>query len=99
MPRPKRETPAQLTPGWPTTESADPIAEVARKFVLALLDAVGERSVRSVAKDAGVTHNSLASILAGHTWPDLATIAKLERGVDAALWPPHGGESGSGHTP
>lgn len=98
MPRPKRATPAELTPGWPTVESTDPIAEVARKFAVALMDAVGERSIRSVAKDTGLTHSTLVGILAGHTWPDLATIAKLERGVDVALWPPHRGESGNGHT-
>jgi transcriptional regulator with XRE-family HTH domain len=87
MPRPARATPAELTPGWPVEASPDSVAEVARRFALALGAAVGQQSLRSVAAAAGMSHTSLSAILAGAVWPDLATIAKLERGLGADLWP------------
>ncbi|WP_158613392.1 helix-turn-helix transcriptional regulator [Frigoribacterium sp. PhB160] len=40
-----------------------------------------------MAEAAGVTHTTLLSVLAGQVWPDLETIAKLERGLGVALWP------------
>ncbi len=45
-----------------------------------------ERSARSVAASADVNHVTLLNILAGRTWPDLATLAKLEIALDAELW-------------
>jgi transcriptional regulator with XRE-family HTH domain len=67
--------------------SVDPTAEVARQLAENLRLAIGERSVRSVARDADVDHATIAAILRGRTWPDLYTIAKLERGLGADLWP------------
>jgi transcriptional regulator with XRE-family HTH domain len=65
----------------------DPIGEVARHFTLNLREAIGSKSVRGVADAAGINHATLLGILAGRTWPDLATIAKLERGLGVDLWP------------
>jgi hypothetical protein len=84
----ERERPFQLVPGpWPETPSADPIAELARRFSLNVAAAVGDRSLRSVSRITGVGHNTLANILAGRIWPDFATIARLELGLNVALWP------------
>lgn len=87
MPRPARATPAQLTPGWPDEHSPDSLAEVARRFAMALRSAIGTRSLRQTAAVAGVSHTAILAILAGSTWPDLATIAKLEAGLGVDLWP------------
>jgi transcriptional regulator with XRE-family HTH domain len=65
----------------------DPTAEVARQLAENLRLAIGDRSVRSVARAADVDHSTIAAILNGRTWPDLYTIAKLERGLGMDLWP------------
>lgn len=48
--------------------------------------AIGERSNRAIAAEAGIDHVTLANILAGRSWPDLLTLARLENGLDAELW-------------
>ncbi|MET0714899.1 MAG: helix-turn-helix transcriptional regulator [Mycetocola sp.] len=87
MPRPARELPEALSDGWPHMPSADPIGEVARQFALNVEAAIGERSVRAAARDVGVDHATIRALIAGKSWPDLATIAKLERGFGVNLWP------------
>jgi hypothetical protein len=69
--------------------STDVVGEVARKFAVNVLAAIGDRSLRDVELVTGVDHSAIAKVLAGDTWPDLATIAKLEIGLDARLWPLH----------
>ena len=88
MPRPARPSPAELSPDpWPAKPSPDPVAEVARRLVLNLEQAIAGRSIRSVAEAAGLDHTTLLGLLRGRSWPDLATIARLELGLDADLWP------------
>jgi lambda repressor-like predicted transcriptional regulator len=87
MARSERARPAALTDAWPGTPSASPIGEVARLFVVNLRRAIGERSIRAAAEECGLHHATLLGILEGRTWPDLETIAKLERGLTADLWP------------
>ncbi|MEJ3404592.1 hypothetical protein WDJ51_07605 [Rathayibacter sp. YIM 133350] len=87
MPRAQRPSPAELATGWPDLASSDPSAEVARRFARRLRAAIGERSIRSVAVLSDVNHATVLAILAGRAWPDLYTISKLERGLQADLWP------------
>jgi transcriptional regulator with XRE-family HTH domain len=89
MPRSARLKPHELVPGWPDGPAADPIGEVARLFADNLREALGGRSIRSVAESCGINHSTLIGVLEGRAWPDMETIAKLERGLDAALWPGH----------
>lgn len=86
MARTARKRPNELTAEWPSAESADPSGESARLFALRLRDVIGERSLRSVARDAGVDHKTLSGILAGQTWADLETISKLEYSLGEMLW-------------
>jgi hypothetical protein len=72
---------------WPTAKRADPIQEVARQFVLNVKAEMADASVRSVAKLAGLDHNTLRYVLAGDSWPDLIVIARLERHFGKPLWP------------
>jgi len=83
----RRETPAELTESWPDAPSADLAGEAARCFVLNLMSAMGERSVRSVANDAGLDEGTVRRILAGAAWPDLRSVARLEAALRAALYP------------
>ena len=88
MGRIARATPAELVGAdWPEATAADAIGEVARRFAVNLREAIGGQSVRSAAAASDVDHTALLAILAGRSWPDLATIAKLERGLGARLWP------------
>jgi len=88
MGRSVRAKPVALAPSpWPEVPSGDPVGEVARRFAVNVRREVGMRSIRSVAEASGITHTTLLSVLAGQVWPDLETIAKLERGLNARLWP------------
>ena len=86
----ERDKPSALAPSpWPTVPSENAVGENARRFVLNLTEAIGEQSVRAAAKQSSVSHVTLLNILAGRVWPDLATITKLEIGLEASLWPPY----------
>jgi lambda repressor-like predicted transcriptional regulator len=88
MGRPARELPVELCPApWPEEPSADAPAEKTRRLVLNLRAAMNGRSLRSVAADAGLGHVTLQRVLSGQAWPDAQTIAKLEDGLSANLWP------------
>jgi len=86
-PRPARVTPHELCVLWPTMPSDDPVAEVARQLALNLERAIGGRSVREVARITGVDRATVGAVLNGLSWPDIVTLAKLESGLDASLWP------------
>jgi DNA invertase Pin-like site-specific DNA recombinase len=85
MPRPTRARPRDLVPGWPDGPSADPIAEVARRFAANLRTVEG--SARAIARASGIHQSTVIGILDGAKWPDLETIAKLEQGLQKDLWP------------
>ena len=87
MSRPTRECPSELVDAWPESVSADPVVEAARLFVLNLREAIGDSSARSVAREAGINHVTLASILHGRAWADTHTLAKLEHSLGIDLWP------------
>jgi transcriptional regulator with XRE-family HTH domain len=67
--------------------SVDPIGEVARQFALNLRQAIGDRTLRSAAEQTNVDYSTIHSILQGRSWPDVYTLAKLERGLETDLWP------------
>ena len=87
VPRPVRNPPRTFSPAWPDVPCADPIAEVARQLALRLVAALDGNSLRSLKITAGIEHSTVSAIVNGMTWPDLATIARLERGLHADLWP------------
>lgn len=90
MARPHRLPPRahRVSGEWPTAQlDGDPAAEAAQEFVVRLAAAAGERSLRAVEAATGVDHDTVARILRGATWPDIATVANLEHGLKADLWP------------
>ena len=89
MSRTTRLKPNELVTAWPDGPARDPIGEVARVFAANLRQAIGSRSIRSAAETCGMNHATLIGILEGRAWPDMETIAKLERGLDEGLWPGH----------
>jgi transcriptional regulator with XRE-family HTH domain len=54
---------------------------------LGLEAALENRSQREIARITGVDRATIGTVLAGTSWPDLATIAKLEIGLGRRLWP------------
>lgn len=86
MARTARKRPNELTADWPAAQSDAPSGESARQLALRLREVIGERSLRSVARDAGVDHKTLSGILDGKTWADLETISKLEYSLGEMLW-------------
>jgi len=90
MSRTMRLKPNELVTAWPDGPASDPIGEVARVFAANLRRSIGDKSIRSAAEACGMNHATLIGILEGRAWPDMETIAKLERGLDASLWPGHG---------
>ena len=53
----------------------------------ALEVALGDRVRSRVAQDAQIDRSTLYDILSGKTWPDLVSIANLERHLNTVLWP------------
>jgi transcriptional regulator with XRE-family HTH domain len=86
-PRPARVTPHELSLEWPTVPSDDPVAEVARQLAVNLRVAMGERSVREIARITEVDRATIGAVLNGKSWPDIVTLTKLERGLGQQLWP------------
>lgn len=87
VPRPHRPIPAALVDGWPDTTSPRPDVETARLLAVNLRTALNGRSLRAAKDATGVDHSTIADILNGRAWPDLHTIASLEAGLHADLWP------------
>ena len=85
--RRERKTPAELVTGWPDEVAADPVVETARRLAMNLRGALAGRSVRDAARAAEVDYTTVYAILNGTTWPDVMTLARLEAGLDADLWP------------
>ncbi|WP_416960582.1 helix-turn-helix domain-containing protein [Streptomyces sp. Agncl-13] len=85
--------PRQLTDdpeAWPEQPSTDPAAEAVRHIARALAGVLRERglSLRAVAEGSGVNRQVIADLLAGRSWPDIATVARLAAFTRAGLWPP-----------
>lgn len=72
---------------WPHGDTEDLAGLVAAAFAQRLVAVIANRSVRSVAAECQVNHQTIHAILAGEVWPDMYTIAHLEAGLNAALWP------------
>jgi len=90
MARPRRLPPrAHVTSGyWPLAQlDGDAAAEAAQEFVVRLAAATEELSLRGVERLTGVDHTTVSRVLSGDTWPDMATVAHLENGLGADLWP------------
>ena len=62
-------------------------AAVAQELARRLVAALNGRSLREVARSADVAHTTLAAIVRGERWAELPTIVRLERALDADLWP------------
>jgi hypothetical protein len=67
-------------------EAPDAVAH-AVAISVALSAALEGRNKKAVAEEADIVRSTLYDILAGNTWADTVTLAKLEACLDASLWP------------
>ncbi len=74
-------------PAGPFAPDAPPYALVTAAIVRHYAAAAGSRSLRSVAREAGIDATSLGRTLAGETVPDVHTVAVLEDALGTPLWP------------
>ncbi|CAB4885346.1 MAG: hypothetical protein F2793_08855 [Actinobacteria bacterium] len=79
--------PGNEWPNGPFTHDAPVYALVTAAIVARYRASVGDRSLRSVARAAGIDATSLGRTLAGETVPDVHTVAVLEMALDTDLWP------------
>ena len=99
--RSRARPPRQLTDdpeAWPQQPAADPAVEAVRHVARALAGALDEQglSLRAAAEGSGVNRQAIADLLAGLSWPDIATVARLAAFTGAGLWPPPSGTDRSG---
>ncbi|TDD32924.1 XRE family transcriptional regulator [Actinomadura sp. KC06] len=67
-------------------------AAVAQSVARRLAEAMAGRrlSANRLARASGVNRQTIANVLAGTVWPDLMTVANLEKYLDRRLWPEQG---------
>ncbi|MFB7554492.1 helix-turn-helix domain-containing protein [Streptomyces brevispora] len=87
--RPPREL-ARDPENWPEATFVDhPQARVVQAVAQALTRqmAIQGLGLRRVATLSGVNRQAVANLLAGNSWPDVATLSRLEDGLDVGLYP------------
>ena len=75
---------------WPRAALTDHHgAKVAQALALALASALESTgwSVAKLSRHSGVSRLTIANVLEGRVWPDLLTVASLEKALDRDLWP------------
>jgi transcriptional regulator with XRE-family HTH domain len=75
---------------WPHADLAGhPAAAVVQAIAAALTGELAARTLsrRGLAAMSGVNRQSINDLLAGTSWPDVATIALLETALRRRLWP------------
>jgi len=89
--RPVREAPRPPTRPLPGTLSVLGPPPVYLRADVGRVDdgdgGLGERSLRDAVRLTGVDHTTIGDVLAGRAWADIATLARLEVGLGADLWP------------
>ena len=82
-----------LTAGhWPQGRLASDApyeVHVARAIAIELHTALEGRSTRALAADANLAHTTVYDLLAGRTYGDVITVARLEAALGSPLWPHH----------
>ncbi|WP_229327685.1 helix-turn-helix transcriptional regulator [Streptomyces sp. UNOC14_S4] len=86
--RPPREM-AGDPEAWPEAPCPDAGAEAVRQIARRLTRAMEDRglSLRAAAAGSGVNRQAIADLLAGNSWPDVATVARLAAFTGVRLWP------------
>ncbi|WP_405642780.1 helix-turn-helix domain-containing protein [Streptomyces uncialis] len=65
--------------------AAEAVRLIARTLTRSLADQ--NLSLRAAAAGSGVNRQTIADLLAGRSWPDVATVARLTAFTSTSLWP------------
>jgi hypothetical protein len=73
--------------GRPSGEhvAATAVQHIARELKTAITEQ--QLTLRGLATASGVNRQAIADLLAGRSWPDVATIARLQNALSRRLWP------------
>ncbi|GAA4234278.1 ribosome-binding protein aMBF1 (putative translation factor) [Streptosporangium album] len=99
--RARSAAPRELTDNpdaWPHANLVGyPAAAIVQEIAATLASVLTERklSLRGLAALSGVNRQAIADLLAGRSWPDVATIALLEAALGVRLWPTAPGDKRS----
>ncbi|MFI1867499.1 helix-turn-helix domain-containing protein [Streptomyces jumonjinensis] len=90
--RARARSPRELTQdpeAWPEQPSSDVAAEAVRLIARTLTQTLADQSLslRAAAAGSGVNRQAIADLLAGRSWPDVATVARLAAFTCTSLWP------------
>lgn len=91
-PRNPRKPPREHVDGWPDEAGVHPnappevylILDMAKRLRKALDDK--DVSITALARSAGMTRQTIYHLLDGKVWPQLSTIASLERALRRKIW-------------
>ena len=75
---------------WPQGPLKVPEKPEARFFIelsMNLRNALKGKSKRQVARDAGISHQTLYDILNGDTWAGVPIVFRLEKALRKSIWP------------
>lgn len=72
---------------WPYGQTSHAPARYMQGLAIRLGETIGKRTYRTIARKTGVSHGTIGALLRGDTWPDLTTVALLEWGLGALVWP------------
>ena len=91
MPQPRQHPITYLAkngsfPDGPFRPKTPPEVYLAAAVARRLKGGIRYNSIRSVAKKADLSPQTIINILNGKSWPDLRTIAKLENACNSWLW-------------
>ena len=74
---------------WPTgrlAKSAPPEAALVAGIASRMLGAMEGLSIRELARRSDVSPQTVSNLLAGRTWGDVVTLARIERTLGVPLW-------------
>jgi hypothetical protein len=74
---------------WPTgrlRKDAPPEAALAAGIASRMVEAMGGLSIRELARRSDVSPQTVSNLLAGRSWGDLVTLARIERALGVSLW-------------
>lgn len=85
MPNKPHPSSKDLTRSWPDVPCTDPAGVAARTFVVNLRAAMGDKSIRRVAADAGIDEGTVRRVLDGSAWPHFRAMVLLEDSLGVRL--------------
>lgn len=91
-PRHPTKPPCEYVDGWPDDDAVHPDAPPEVYLILDIVKRLTKArteknmSISALAESAGMTRQTIYNLLDGKVWPELSTIAWLERALGRRIW-------------